>query len=111
VVRHSRGRHLANVLPLLTGRAYIEFRHLSSKAFFRDPERAVRLAEKAVSLLSDPPRGRMTRHLQSVVLIADRISFLGGSNLREVVAGLPAATELHRVLQCRRRLSSGRLSL
>jgi hypothetical protein len=37
LVRKSRGKHLTNVLPLLLGWSYVEFRHLGSREFFRNP--------------------------------------------------------------------------
>ena len=89
MVERSRGRHLTNVLPLITGRGYVEFRHLSSRAFFSDPGRAVRLAEKAVALLGKPPRRKMDSRLGSVKKLADHMRNVGRAKLEDAASRMP----------------------
>lgn len=88
LVRKSRGKHLTNVLPLLLGWGYVEFRHVGSREFFRNPGRAARLAAGSIRLLSDLPARRIANRVQDVIRYTERIRALGGDFLTRVALEL-----------------------
>jgi hypothetical protein len=99
LARKSRGQHLTNVLPLLIGKGYVEFRHLGSREFFRNPGRAARLAARSARLFSNLPRRRIASRLQDVIRYTEQMRALGGEPLATVALEVRhirlAAPELH----------------
>lgn len=86
LIRQTRGRYMTNALPLLTGRGYVEFRHLRAVDFFKRPQRVVDLANCCVDLLLDLPKSRIQSRVRELTSCAGRIRELGGAGLAEAIA-------------------------